>query len=306
MVSETVTIELHEKTYTVDATFEFYNYGQTTTVQVGFPRSGYGYTPDFKGVINLNSFETWVNGNKVEAKEIPGEVRVNRQRADKKQLEEIKKGTEAGWLEETRWFIKEVTFNGNAKTITRVKYTVQYGGRHEDMGEYLYGTGRSWKGTIGKARFIIKASPAVSLLGALFTENGSYQNIRKYSFKRLGGYVYEYIIEDFEPKENENLKFDIIPNSETWDLAPAYSEKIVEREQLQQFSLWQLKILRNAIYAFHGKIFKDPELDKYFRKYEWYKPGQVFKESDLNKIEKENIITILKYENELRSVSDRR
>ena len=65
MESETVEIELHKKTYTIDATFEFFNYGETATAQVGFPKSGYGYTPDFKGVDNLNTFETWVNGDKV-------------------------------------------------------------------------------------------------------------------------------------------------------------------------------------------------------------------------------------------------
>lgn len=304
MESETVRIELHKKTHTVDATFEFFNYGKTVTVQVGFPKSGYGYTPDFKGVINLNSFETWVNGNRAEVKEMPGAVTINRQKADEKQLEEIKKGAEAGWLEETRWLVKNVTFKGNAKTVTRVKYTVPYGGRHEDRGEYLYGTGKSWKGTIGKARFIVRESPSVSLLGdVLFTENGYEQNIRKYEFKRLGAYEYEYTLKDFEPKENENLKFIVLFNWESWDGSAfsGYSERKVDRAQLEHLSLWQLKILRNTIYAFHGKIFKDPELDKYFRKYDWYKPRLDFKESDLNKTEKENIAAIMEYENELKA-----
>jgi hypothetical protein len=217
MESETVRIELHKTTYTVDATFDFFNYGNTITAHVGFPKSGYGYSGPFKGVISLNKFETWVNAENVKVKEMPGEVTLNRQKIDQDQQEKLKKGIEGGWVEETRWLVKKVMFKGNAKTITRVKYIVPYGavGSHSYYGEYLYGTGKSWKGTIGKARFIIKASPEVSLLEKVaFTENGYFENKRQYLFKRLSEYEYEYTLLDFEPKENENLKFDISLNSD--------------------------------------------------------------------------------------------
>lgn len=303
MEAETVKIILGKNDYTVDATFEFFNYGKTTIAQVGFPKSGYGYAPGFKGVANFNSFETWGNGRKTNVKEILGEVRFNHKKADKEKIDEIKKGHLSGWFEETRWLTKSVTFVANAKTITRVRYEASYDGRRDEKyGEYLYGTGRSWKETIGKANFIIKASPGVTLLWAKFTENGYYQNIRKYEFRRLGEYEYEYVLRDIEPKENENLKFLTSTTWEAWD-GPDYSVKRVERERLELLSLWQLRILRNSIYAFHGKIFTDPKLDNYFRKYDWYKPRPDFKESDLNKIEKENIAAIAAYENELKAAS---
>ncbi len=305
MESEAVRIELHKKTYTVDATFEFFNYGKTMNAQVGFPKSGYGYMPGFRGVINFNSFETWVDGDKVDVKEMPGEMTISRKKVDSAQMAQIRKGDLSGPLEETHWLVKNVTFKGNAKTLTRVKFTGPYGGRHEDKGEYLYGTGKSWKGTIGKARFIVKASPRVTLLDVAFTENGNEQNIRKFEFRRLGEYEYEYTLKDIEPKENENLKFLVTSNWEAWD-GPAYSEKIVERSQLELLSSWQLKILRNTIYAYHGMIFKDPALDKYFRKYDWYKPRPDFKESGLNKIEKDNVTVILEYEKELKAALDRK
>ena len=174
------------------------------------------------------------------------------------------------------------------------------------MGEYLYGTGRSWKGTIGSARFIIKASPEVSLAGVMFTENGRYENIRKYRFKRLGGYEYEYTLKDFEPKENENLKFDVSLNSEHWELTPGDAEEIISREKLELLSIWELTILRNARFAYHGKIFKDPELNNFFKKYDWYRPRADFKESDLTKSEQANVKAFLDYENELRTMSRRK
>jgi hypothetical protein len=301
MESETVRIELHKKTYTVDATFEFFNYGKTAIAQVGFPKRGYGYAPGFRGVSDLINFRTWVDGGRVDVKEVPGEVELNHQKIDAKQMTEIRKGELVGPLEETRWLVKSVTFRGNAKTVTRVKYSVPYGGRDSDRGEYLYGTGKSWKGTIGKARFIVKASPSISLFSNVkFTENGYEHNMRSYGFKRLGEYEYEYSLIDIEPKENENIKFTVTSSWEPWD-GPAYSEKVVERKQLELLSLWQLKISRNTIYAFHGKIFKDPHLDKYFKKYDWYKPRQNYNESDLNKTEKDNIAAIAAYENELKA-----
>ena len=33
-----------------------------------------------------------------------------------------------------------------------------------------------------------------------------------------------------------------------------------------------LQILRNAVYAFHGYQFKNPDLFKYFSQFEWYMP----------------------------------
>lgn len=218
MESETVRIELHKKTYTIDATFDFFNYGNTITSLVGFPKCSYGYVGPFKGVLSFNKFQTWVNGKTVNIKEMPGEVMLNRQKIDQNILMKIKKERESGWGEETRWLVKKVAFKGNAKTVTRIKYTVPYGTIGEGYyGEYVYGTGKSWKGTIGKARFIIKESPGISLYSDVaFTEGGYFKNKRKYLYKRIGKYEHEYTLENFEPKENENLKFHISLNADNW------------------------------------------------------------------------------------------
>lgn len=310
MESETVKIELHKKTYTVDATFDFFNYGDTITSLVGFPKSAYGYSGPFKGVLSLNKFQTWVNGKTVKIKEMPGEVTLKGQKIDHDQQVKLKKGIENGWGEETLWLVKKVTFKGNAKTVTRIKYTVPYGTVGEGYyGEYLYGTGKSWKGTIGKAQFIIKASPGISLYANVaFTEGGYFQNKRQYLYKRIGEYEYEYILEDFEPKENENLKFHIsLKSDDQWELSPSDKEdKIISRDKLELLSLWELKIFKNARYAYHGKIFIDPELNSFFKKFDWYKPKADFKESDLTESEQANVKAIKAYENELRSMSHRK
>ena len=56
------------------------------------------------------------------------------------------------------------------------------------------------------------------------------------------------------------------------------------------------RILRNEIYARHGKIFTTPELMHMFESAQWYKPRRDFKETELNVIEKRNISFIDEYE----------
>ncbi len=307
MVSETVKINLSKDRYSVDATFDFFNSGKTETVTVGFPKSGYGYTASFRSVVNFMKFETWVNGDKIDVQEIPGVITLDGKMIDKKQIDDVQKGKIGGWLEETRWLVKKVTFKGNAKTTTRVKYVVPYTIRNGDErnGEYLYGTGRSWSGNIGKARFIIKASPDISLVVTDFCDGGRYENIRNYAFRRLGEFQHEFVLSDFDPKESERLRFIAIPPWQDWN-GPDYRVLRVERRSLEYMSLLQLKIVRNWIYATHGKIFSDPELDKYFRRQDWYKPSKNFKESDLSSLEKENIASIASYENELKNLLHRK
>jgi hypothetical protein len=50
-----------------------------------------------------------------------------------------------------------------------------------------------------------------------------------------------------------------------------------------------LKVLRNELYARHGRVFKDPELQKYFLAQPWYKPDPDFKDDQLNEIEAANL-----------------
>jgi len=59
----------------------------------------------------------------------------------------------------------------------------------------------------------------------------------------------------------------------------------------------QLRVLRNSIYARHGRIFQDKNLRNYFKSQRWYVPR--YKEipnSRLNKYEKANISFILRLE----------
>ena len=53
-----------------------------------------------------------------------------------------------------------------------------------------------------------------------------------------------------------------------------------------------LRVLRNEIYARHGRVFKDKQLQKYFETQAWYKANPEFKDDQLNEIETANLAKI--------------
>ena len=52
---------------------------------------------------------------------------------------------------------------------------------------------------------------------------------------------------------------------------------------------WSLMLLRNEVFARHGRIFQDPELRRIFSERAWYKPDPAYEESRLNEIEAHNV-----------------
>jgi hypothetical protein len=64
-------------------------------------------------------------------------------------------------------------------------------------------------------------------------------------------------------------------------------------------SLLELRILRNEVYALHGRRFQTPWLRYYFNDQPWYKADPSFKESDLTAVDRQNIATIVAYESKL-------
>ncbi|MEO8666198.1 MAG: YARHG domain-containing protein [Ignavibacteria bacterium] len=59
---------------------------------------------------------------------------------------------------------------------------------------------------------------------------------------------------------------------------------------------WELRLMRNEVYARHGYIFKLPELRDYFLIQSWYVPQSEDVNDLLTPLEKENIEQIKRYE----------
>jgi YARHG domain-containing protein len=74
------------------------------------------------------------------------------------------------------------------------------------------------------------------------------------------------------------------------------STKPITRALLDGLFLEDASQMRQEIYARHGKVFKEPWLQKYFASFDWYKADPNFSDAALTEVEKKNIATIAAYE----------
>ena len=81
---------------------------------------------------------------------------------------------------------------------------------------------------------------------------------------------------------------------------PEASNRQLTPEDLKEKSLWELKIMRNEIFARHGYKFKSEEMKSYFDKQKWYEPKYNNVNSKLTYTESSNIKLIKEYEDNLK------
>jgi hypothetical protein len=67
-----------------------------------------------------------------------------------------------------------------------------------------------------------------------------------------------------------------------------YGKQTIKPAQISSLSLDDLKFLRGIVFGRHGRIFKDIEIKDYLEKQPWYKPNEVFQNSVLNDLERQN------------------
>ncbi len=104
----------------------------------------------------------------------------------------------------------------------------------------------------------------------------------------------------YKPAKNQKtIKLNKIEQQNV-DLLASYEARIREKlstEALGEDALGEmfaedLRVLRNEVYARHGRVFKDKELQKYFDSQAWYKPNPDFKDDQLSEIEAQNLAKI--------------
>jgi hypothetical protein len=78
-----------------------------------------------------------------------------------------------------------------------------------------------------------------------------------------------------------------------------FENKLISETMLHGLSLHELRLLRNEIYARHGRIFKTAWIEQYFGSQPWYDPKEDFKDEEISGADKTNIETIVAYENKL-------
>src|SRR5262249_16907591 len=78
-----------------------------------------------------------------------------------------------------------------------------------------------------------------------------------------------------------------------------FENKLISEAMLRGLSLHELRLLRNEVYARHGRIFKTLWIQQYFGLQPWYDPKEDFKDEELTGPDKTNVETIVAYENKL-------
>jgi hypothetical protein len=80
---------------------------------------------------------------------------------------------------------------------------------------------------------------------------------------------------------------------------PEASSRLLTSEDLTGKTIWELKIMRNEIFAKYGYKFKSEDMKEYFGKQKWYKPEYDDVKSKFTEIENANIKMIKQYEDDL-------
>jgi hypothetical protein len=78
--------------------------------------------------------------------------------------------------------------------------------------------------------------------------------------------------------------------------SPGLLGKLITVQQVQDFSRRDLRILRNMIYARHGRPFVSEILQEYFGRMAWYKVDPTYTDKRLTALDKKNIKIVLSME----------
>lgn len=304
MKKESIKIDLNKDTYHVHVDFEFYNEGDETTINVGFPQWFYGTTEK----ANLLNFKTTLNNKNIEFTEVTNGIT-----ADAHAHKMIDK-----------WFVREITFPAKTITKTSVDYDCRYSHQGWNYGaEYLFGTGKTWNGPIGKQTIIItnnlSINYAINGSRVFFIENNKYSKVSDSSNVKSAGKTFEIVRENISPEAFDSIEVELVPefvfyspqgfmDEDDWIL----NQKRLSKADTAFYTDEQLRLLRNLIFAWHGHIFKSKDINDWLEKNSvyskwdgekyinasWYTPTHKVDESEFSEIEKANLKIIQKEEAE--------
>jgi len=114
-----------------------------------------------------------------------------------------------------------------------------------------------------------------------------------------GGYLCEW---DMEEGGNDAISESAADGTEEDYILPESNIRYLDRTDLEGLNSEELRLARNEIYARHGRIFEDEDLRDYFSSKDWYTgtlTQEQFQDNVFNEYEKQNLILITDYENEI-------
>jgi hypothetical protein len=126
-----------------------------------------------------------------------------------------------------------------------------------------------------------------------FDERYWYKPADKYDAKTLSPLERKNLVA-IEVAQKKSRKVAIAPGD-----MELFENKLISAQMLHGLSLNELRLLRNEIYARHGRQFQAPWLSQYFFTQEWYQPDENFKDEELTGSDKTNVETIVAYEKKI-------
>jgi hypothetical protein len=126
-----------------------------------------------------------------------------------------------------------------------------------------------------------------------FDERYWYEPVDKYDPTKLTALEQKNLL-TIEAAQKKSRKLALAPGD-----MELFEDKLISAQMLHGLSLNELRLLRNEIYARHGRQFQASWLSQYFFSQTWYQPNENFKDEELTGPDKQNVETIVAYENNI-------
>ena len=153
------------------------------------------------------------------------------------------------------------------------------------------------------AEWLVLRSEVEAIHGKRFDDQPWLQQYfdERYWYKPSSGYDSKALTE----VERKNLQVITTAQSRQRRLAISpgdmelFENKLITERMLKGLSLHELRLLRNEIYARHGRTFRAAWLQQYFWSQPWYEQKEDFQDEQVSGSDKLNVETIVRYENRL-------
>lgn len=285
---EIINLDISQNQTSVDVTFYLKSDGPTQTILVGFPDEAASYELPGQEELNfgntigtIKEFKTYINGAPVNS-------------TVKYQI--IKREYPDGTFKEFKevWHTFPVNFKAGETVVIRNTYRVENGVNvlGEKNFHYTLKTGKKWKGPIGSTKIYANLKNGLTF-NDIFKQNST----KGITYVSPSKAMWEF--KNFEPDENQGTAYFYLTFKQS--LALEARKRQLSEADIHGMSDWELKALRNEIYARHGRPFKSESLKGYFSCFDWYKINPNYSDNLLNALEKKNAQFILNYEKKIGS-----
>ena len=217
------------------------------------------------------------------------------------------------YLKERPWYQPNPDFKNSMLNATEVRnldvIRDAEAGKHEFLqpGDMRYWRSRALTrrklGQHTSAEWLVLRSEVEAIHGKRFDDQPWLQQYfdERYWYKPSATYDSKVLTE----LERKNLQFIATAQSKQRRLAISpgdmelFENKLITEGMLKGLSLHELRLLRNEVYARHGRSFRAAWLQQYFWSQPWYEQKEDFQDEQVSGTDKLNVETIVRYENRL-------